>query len=86
MSINKEKTRCMLFNKAQNYNIMPELCMSDITQLEVVERMKLVGCEIRLDPNTKSNTKYIVGTALNRMWIIRRLKVLGACEAVSSVY
>ena len=47
MSINKEKTKCMLFNKAKKYDFMPELCMSDDTRLEVVEGMKLVGYHIR---------------------------------------
>ena len=80
MSINKQKTKCMLFNKAQKYAFIPELCISDDTRLEVVESMKLVGYQIRSDLSTKSNTKYIVGRAWKRMWIIRRLKTLGASE------
>jgi hypothetical protein len=80
MSINKQKTKCMLFNKAQKYDFMPELCISDDTRLEVVEGMKLVGYQIRSDLSTKANTKYIVGRAWKRMWIIRRLKTLGSSE------
>ena len=40
--------------------------------------MKLVGYQITSDLNTKANTKYIVGRAWKRMWIIRRLVALGA--------
>ena len=78
MSINKQKTKCMLFNKARKNDFIPELCLSGEAQLEVVEQMKLVGYQIRSDLSTKSNTKYIVGRAWKRMWIIRRLIALGA--------
>ena len=81
MSINREKTKCLLFNQAKKYDFIPELSMSNDTRLEVVEGMKLVGYQIRSDLSTNSNTKYIVGRAWKRMWIIRRLVSLGASEA-----
>ena len=81
MSINREKTKCLLFNQAKRYDFIPELSMSNNTRLEIVEGMKLVGYQIRSDLSTKANTKYIVGRAWKRMWIIRRLKSLGASEA-----
>ena len=81
MSINRDKTKCMLFNKAKKYDFIPELCLSQDAKLEVVESMKLVGYQISSDLSTKANTKYIVGRAWKRMWVIRRLKALGACEA-----
>jgi hypothetical protein len=80
MSINKDKTKCLLFNKAKKYDFIPELCMSENTRLEVVEGIKLVGFQITSDLSTKANTKYIVGRAWKRMWIVRRLKALGASE------
>ena len=57
MSINKDKTKCLLFNKAKKYDFIPELCMSENTRLEVVKGMKLVGFQITSDllkqiPNT----------------------------------
>ena len=67
MSINKEKTICLLFNQAKKYDFMPELRMSDNTRLEVVDGIKLVGYQIRSDHRTKSNTKHIVGRAWKRM-------------------
>ena len=78
MSINKQKTKCMLFNKSKKYDFIPELYLSDEAKLEVVQDMKLVGYQITSDLNTKANTKYIVGRAWKRMWIIRRLVALGA--------
>lgn len=78
MSINKQKTKCVLFNKGKNNDFIPELCLSTEAQLEVVEEMKLVGYQLRSDLSTKSNTKYIVGRAWKRMWIVRRLIALGA--------
>jgi hypothetical protein len=80
MSINRDKTKCMLFNRAQKYDFIPELYLSEDTRLEVVESMKLVGYQISSDLSTKANTKYIVSRAWKRMWVIRRLKALGACE------
>ena len=40
--------------------------------------MKIVGFILRSDQKTVSNTNYIIGKAYKRMWIIRRLKALGA--------
>ena len=81
MSINRDKTKCMLFNRAKKHDIIPELSLSEDARLEVVENMKLVGYQLSSDLSTKANTKYIVGRAWKRMWVIRRLKALGACEA-----
>jgi hypothetical protein len=40
--------------------------------------MKLVGYILRSDLRTSSNTNYIVKRAYRRLWIVRRLKGLGA--------
>ena len=48
--------------------------------MEVVEEMKLVGYQLRTDLKTISNTNYIVKRAWKRMWVIRRLKNMGANE------
>ena len=40
--------------------------------------MKIVGYILRSDLKTCSNTAYIVKKAYGRMWILRRLKALGA--------
>ena len=80
MSINQKKTRCMLFNRAIKHDFMPELHLNQNNTLEEVEEMKLVGYQLRTDLKTVSNTNYIVKRAWKRMWVVRRLKSMGACE------
>ena len=80
MAINQNKTKCMIFNRARNHNVMPELFLSPDKKIEVVEELKLVGYQLRSDLSTKSNTDYIVRRAWKRMWILRRLKAFGATE------
>ena len=46
--------------------------------LEVVKEMKIVGFMLRSDLKTIYNTRYIVSKAYSRMWILRRLKAIGA--------
>ena len=46
--------------------------------IEVVEEMKIVGYILRSDLKTCSNTEYIIKKAYGQMWILRRLKALGA--------
>ena len=80
LKINQEKSKCMLFNRAKNYDFSPELYLTPGSKLEVVDEMKLVGYQLRSDLSTVSNTKYIVKRAWKRMWVVRRLKALGANE------
>ena len=70
----------MLFNRAIKIDFMPELYISQGKTQEVVEQMKLVGYQLRTDLKTISNTNYIVKRARKRMWVVRRLKMLGAGE------
>ena len=81
MSINQRKSKCMLFNRAKKHDFTPELYLTQGKKLEVVEEMKLVGYQLRSDLKTISNTNYIVRRAWQRMWIVRRLKALGANES-----
>jgi hypothetical protein len=80
MFINQDKSKCMLFNRARKHDFVPELYLTPGNQLEVVENMKLVGYQLRSDLRTVSNTQYIVKRAWKRMWVVRRLKSLGAGE------
>ena len=77
MIINYEKTKLMVFNPCKMVDFRPELEVGD-DQLQLVDEMKLLGVTIRSDLKWVSNTKDIVKRALNKLWIIRRLKVLGA--------
>ena len=47
-------------------------------QLEVVEQTRLLGLTLRSDLKWSSNTNDIVSRAANKLWLIRRLKKLGA--------
>ena len=49
--------------------------------LEVVESFKLLGVKIRSDLNWSENTDYICQRGYGRLWMLRRLKVLGANES-----
>ena len=46
--------------------------------VEVVEEMQIVGFVLRSDLKTSSNTKYIIKKTYSRIWIVSRLKALGA--------
>ena len=80
LKINQEKSKCMLFNRAKRYDFSPKLSLVSGQNLELVEEIKLVGYQLRSDLRTTSNTQYIVKRAWKRMWVIRRLKALGASE------
>ena len=80
MAINQKKSVCMLFNRALRHDFMPKLNLNQGNPLAVVEEMKLVGYQLRTDLKTISNTNYIVKRAWKRMWVVRRLKTLGASE------
>jgi hypothetical protein len=81
MSINEKKSKIMIFNSRKKWDVMPEMQINPGQNLEVVEEMKLVGYMLRSDLKTKSNTRYITKRAYKRLWIIRRLKALGASQA-----
>ena len=49
--------------------------------IDVVEEIKLLGLIIRSDLKWSSNTNAMVAKAYKRLWILRRLKNLGASVA-----
>ena len=80
MIINEGKTKVMLFNTARIYDGMPQLTLSGMggEYLEVVEKFKLLGVIMRSDMKWYDNTEYICQKGYSRLWMIRRLKGLGA--------
>ena len=78
MAINKKKTKIMILNSRRKWDVMPEISLSEGENIEVVEELKIVGYIFRSDMKTCSNTEYIVKKAYKRLWIVRRLKALGA--------
>ena len=79
MKINFKKTKVMLFNPCTSIDFMPELDI-DNKELEVVEEMRLLGVIIRSDMKWSSNTDNMITKANKKLWILRRLKYLGAKE------
>ena len=77
MQINYRKTKLMLFNPCWSIDFMPRIDLGG-QQLEVVEKMRLLGVTITSDLKWSSNTADIIQRATNKLWVIRRLKKLGA--------
>ena len=78
MSLNHQKTKVLLCTIHRKYDFLPEIQLQQNINAEVVEQMKIVGFILRSDMKTSSNTEYIVKKAYTWMWIVRRLKALGA--------
>ena len=77
MKLNQKKTKLIVFNPCRSLDFMPNICL-DEQELEVVEEIKLLGLTIRSDMKWVSNTENMVKKANKRLWLIRRLKNLGA--------
>ena len=78
MKLNNKKTKIMIFNFSTSRDFMPELCLSQNDFLEVVEMTKLVGITITSNLKWNENTKRMVKKATSRLWMLRRLKAIGA--------
>ena len=77
MKINQEKSNIMLFNTRKNFDFVPEVGLGS-DSLQVVEVTKLLGVQIRSDLKWSTNTDYICSKGYSRLWMLRRLKALGA--------
>ena len=80
MKLNYKKTKIIIFNPCTSIDFMPEISMKN-NHLEVVSEIKLLGLTIRLDLKWTTNTDNSIRKANRRLWILRRLKNLGAQEA-----
>ena len=87
MSVNKDKTKVMLCNTGLEYDFVPKLSIDGESFLEVMEQFKLLGVIVRSDLRWHDNTDYICTRGYERIWMIRRLKSLGAgLEDMIEVY
>ena len=77
MQVNYRKTKLMVFNPCRTIDFMPKIDLGG-HELEVVEKMRLLGVTIRSDLKWSSNTADIVQRAANKLWLLRRLKKFGA--------
>ena len=77
MKLNYRKTKVMVFNPCKSQVFRPKFSMEG-NNLEVVEETKLLGLIVRSDMKWNSNTDNMVKKASKRLWLLRRLKYLGA--------
>ena len=70
----------MLFNTSTKYDFHPELEV-DGEVIEVVSKMKLLGVIVTDNLKWYENTASVTKKAFRRMWILRRLKNMGASKA-----
>ena len=79
MVINETKSKIMFFNSSRSLDATPKLSLSDDdSYLEVVEQMKLLGVIIQSNLKWSENTEYICKKGYTRLWMLRRLKIIGA--------
>ena len=81
MQINQKKTKLMLFNPCRIYDFQPDMELSGV-KIEVVKQMKLLGVAITDDLKWHENTSHITKKAYSRLWILRRLKSMGASVSI----
>ena len=72
-----------MLNTGRKFDALPKLTLPGMgeSHLEVVESFKLLGVKIRSDQKWIDNTDYICQRGYTRLWVLRRLKVLGATES-----
>ena len=76
LKINEPKTNLMLFNTAKKWAFPPEVHFGNGSQLDVVEKVKLVGIIITNNLKWEENTNYLCGKARQKLWLLRRMKSL----------
>ena len=81
MKINMDKTKVALFNTARKYDFMPQLTIDGISKLEVVEEFRLLGVNFMSNLSWQSNTDMMCQKGFSRLWMIKRLKKLGAGQS-----
>ena len=77
MKINYKKTKLIVFNPCRSFDFMPELSLNGHS-IDVVKEVRLLGLVIRSDMKWCSNTQNMTKRANKRLWLLRRLKHMGA--------
>ena len=80
MKINLPKTKLMVFNPSRTKDFLPQFELED-TPIELVEHTKLLGVIVTSNLSWTANTEYIVSRCNSKMWVVRRLKKLGASSS-----
>ena len=77
MKVNFKKTKFMLFNPCISLDFMPDFELGG-HEIELVEEMRLLGLVFSSDMKWSANTEFIVKRGFKKLWMLRRLKGLGA--------
>ena len=86
MKLNFKKTSLAVFNPCKSFDFRPNFELAG-NELDVVEEFKLLGTVISTDLKWASNSRNLVVKAMKRLWMLRRLKNLGASsENLLDVY
>ena len=81
-----KKTKSMLFNACKNIDFLP-LYTLDGADIELVEKMKLIGLVLTFDMNFDKNTECIVQKGFKWICILKQLTNLGASsEQLINIY
>ena len=83
---NKKKTMVMVFNNAKNYTFNPEFRMGDSETLSVKKELKILGVMVQNDLKWDSQVKQMVGKASAKIWLLRRMKLMGVDENTITEY
>ena len=78
MKVNHDKSKVILFNSSKKFDFMPQLSLEPGINLTLVESFQLLGVIVQSNLKWDQNTDYICTKAYERIWMIRRLKLLGA--------
>ena len=81
MKINENNTKIMLFNQAIKYNFRPQIKLDYVELVEVSEQFKLLGVIVTSDLKWHMNTNHLTMKGFQRLWMLRRLKQLGAYQS-----
>ena len=83
MKLNKKKTKIFPFNFTKTRDFVPAVYIPGGSEpLEVVYQTKLLGVICTSDGKWAENTNYIVKKATSKLWMVRRLKWMGADENI----
>ena len=80
MKINVEKTKFMVFNPCRSKDFLPLKGIED-SEIGMVESAKLLGLSITSNLSWDDNTKLICKKSYEKMWVLKRLKNLGASRS-----
>ena len=80
MKINFSKTKLIKFNPCKEADISPDFEIGG-HKLEVISQIRLLGVVLTSDLKFKTNTEQMITRAYKKLWMLRRLKHLGATSS-----